>query len=132
MLDGGSGSMLGSYLADVLPAIGSKTGFFLQAGTMNAIDLGTDSVLWGYPGDGEIYFPPLAINNFIFMWSWTGNLYVLDSASGTLLKTYNLGPMGTLGAPVHPWFGLSAGEGLLVSPNQDNHSVSAFVLTSIP
>jgi hypothetical protein len=43
-----TGAQLGTFTADVVPAISPTTGFFLKSGTLNAKSLSDNSSLWSF------------------------------------------------------------------------------------
>ncbi len=121
--------MQGNYAADVAPAIAAATGYFLQSGTLNAIDASTNAVLWSFNGDGGLATAPIVIDQYVAIGSSSGNLYVLDSNDGTTVWQTNLGaaiPAGPLWGQSTPLSGLSAGDGLLVVPA--GNTLNAFAI----
>jgi outer membrane protein assembly factor BamB len=131
--DAASGALLGSYVADVLPAVGTQTGFFLQSGTLRAIALNSNSVQWSFAGDGMLVTSPILVNQFVFVGSSSGNLYALDAASGVVQWTVNVGagfPHGAGWGSGMPLTGLSAGDGLLIVPA--GTKVTAYTLSTNP
>lgn len=129
VLDAGTGTLLGSYLADNPPAIGATTGYFLQSGTLRGITLSNNTIQWSFAGNGSLTTSPILVNNYVFIGSSSGNLYALDAATGAQVWTQNLGaaiPAGAgWGHPI-PLSGLSAGNGLLVVPA--GNTLTAFAL----
>jgi hypothetical protein len=53
-----TGAQLGTFTADVVPAVNSTTGFFLQSGTLNARSLSDYSTMWSFRGDGGLVTSP--------------------------------------------------------------------------
>lgn len=128
-----TGAGLGSYTADNPPAIGAQTGYFLQSGTLQAIDLSSNAVIWTFTGDGGLTTSPIIVNNYVFIGSSTGNLYSLDAATGAVVWQQNVGAaIPATGVPdgLNPVTGLSAGDGLLVVPA--GTKVVAYTLSSSP
>lgn len=131
--DAETGTVLGSYSADYPPAIGSQTGYFLSGGTLNAIDLSTDTVLWTFAGDGQLATSPIVVDQYVFIGSYAGNLYALDATTGQIAWQTSLGAAIPYGEGIlSPTFrsGLSAGDGLLVVPA--GTKVMAYTLSTNP
>lgn len=129
ILNAASGALLGSYIADKPPAIGSTTGYFLQGGTLRGISLSNNTVLWSFAGDGSLVTCPILVNNVVFVGSSSGNLYALDGTTGATLWTQALGaaiPSGPGWGGGIPLRAIGAGEGLLVVPA--GNTLTAFKL----
>jgi outer membrane protein assembly factor BamB len=129
----GSGTLLGSYAADNLPAIGSQSGYFLQSGTLRAISPANNTALWSFAGDGQLVTSPVVVNQCVFVGSSFGKLYGVDVASGQQRWSFNLGaaiPAGAGWGARMPISGLSAGDGLLVVPA--GSMLTAFTLSLAP
>ncbi len=125
-----TGAQLGTFTADVVPAVNSTTGFFLQSGTLNAQSLSNYSTVWSFTGDGGLVTSPIVVDQAVIVGSSSGQVYALDAATGAQLWTANVG-----GAIVSPNSGnvisaLAAGDGLLVVPA--GNSLSAFTLSTNP
>ncbi len=128
-----TGTLLGSYVADNPPAIAGQTGYFLQSGTLRAVSLSSNSVLWSYAGDGGLVTSPIVVNQYVFVGSSSGNLYALDSATGQQVWQMNIGSTILNGAgwgARMQFSGLSAGDGLLVVPA--GNTLTAFTLSATP
>lgn len=130
ILDADTGANVGSYLADTPPAFTSAMGYFLQGGTLRGVDLSNNTVAWTFNGDGQLAGAPIAVNQYVFIGSSSGNLYALDGATGTQVWNVNLG--APIGASVltMPLTGLAAGDGLLVVPA--GNTVTAYTLSTNP
>ena len=131
--DAETGANLGTYTADDPPAIGAQTGYFLQGGTLRAINLISNTVQWNFAGDGGLTTSPILVNNYVFIGSSSGNLYALDGASGAIVWQVNLGaaiPSGAGWGAGMPLSGLSAGDGLLIVPA--GTTVTAYTLSTNP
>jgi len=129
--DAETGGFLSSYTAGQPPALGSSTGYFLQSGTLSAIDLATNVIGWTFAGDGGLTTAPLLVNGYVFVGSSTGRLYALDAASGAQLWQSALGAAPNTGN----WMqlgqsGMTAGDGLLLVPV--GSTLTAFTLSSNP
>lgn len=124
-----SGGTNWSYTASAPPAVGSQWGYFLQSGTLHALLLSNRNVDWSFSGDGGLATAPILVNNYVFAFSSTGNLYALDATTGNQLWQTNLG--GTMGGfAAFPFSGLSAGGGLLVVPV--GNTLVAYTLSNNP
>jgi outer membrane protein assembly factor BamB len=121
--DAETGATLGSYAADNPPAIGAQTGYFLKGGTLEAITLSSNTIVWSFAGDGQLTTSPILVstptNSYVFIGSASGMLYGLDAATGAVVWSVNVGaafPAGAGWGAGLPLSGLSAGDGLLVVP----------------
>jgi outer membrane protein assembly factor BamB len=124
-----TGAQLGTFTADVVPAINSTTGFFLQLGTLNAKSLSDYSTMWSFKGDGGLVTSPIIVNQAVIVGSSSGQVYALDATTGAQLWTSNAGgaiPSGN-GNVISA---LAAGDGLLVVPA--GNTLSAFTLSTNP
>jgi outer membrane protein assembly factor BamB len=124
-----TGMQLGTFTADVVPAVNSTTGFFLQSGTLNAQTLSGYSTLWSFKGDGGLATSPIIVNQAVIVASSSGRLYALDATTGAQLWTVNAGGAISLGG-TNVISALSAGDGLLVVPV--GNTLSAFTLSTTP
>jgi outer membrane protein assembly factor BamB len=128
-----TGLLLGSYVADNPPAIGSQAGYFLQGGTLRGVSLATNSVLWSFAGDGLVVTSPVVVNQYVFVGASSGKLFAVDAASGQQQWVQDLGapiPAGAGWGARMPISGLSAGDGLLVVPA--GNTLTAFTLSTSP
>lgn len=124
-----TGEQLGTFTADVVPAVNSTTAFFLQSGTLNAKALSDYSTVWSFSGDGGLVTSPIIVGQAIIVGSSSGQIYALDAATGTQLWTANAG--GTIySGNGNVISGLAAGDGLLVVPA--GNTLSAFTLSTNP
>jgi outer membrane protein assembly factor BamB len=131
--DAKSGGLAGSYVADMLPAVGFQNGYFLQSGTLRGVALSSNTVLWSFAGDGMLNTSPVLVNQFVIVGSSSGNVYGLDAASGSMLWQVNMGsalPHGAGWDAGMPLSGLAAGDGLLVIPA--GTKVTAYTLSTDP
>jgi outer membrane protein assembly factor BamB len=129
-----SGQVLGAFSASAPPAISTSTVFTLNNSTLQGITLSNNQILWSFAGDGTLVNSPIAVNNYVFIGSSSGNLYALDATTGAQLWTKNLGAAvtgpATGGNATRGATGLSAGDGLLIVPA--GNTVTAFVLSTNP
>jgi len=128
-----TGALLGSYVADDPPAIGSQMGYFLQSGTLRGLTLSNNTVVWSFTGDGLLVTSPILVSQNVIVGSSSGNVYALDATTGAHVWTVSAGaaiaPGAHWGAGL-PLSGLAAGDGLLVVPA--GTKVVAYVLSTNP
>jgi outer membrane protein assembly factor BamB len=124
-----TGAQLGTFTADVVPAVNSTTGFFLQSGTLNAQSLSDYSTLWSFRGDGGLVTSPIIVNQAVIVGSSSGQVYGLNAATGAQLWTANAGGAISAGNG-NVISALAAGDGLLVVPA--GNTLSAFTLSTNP
>ena len=124
-----TGAQLGTFTADVVPAVNSTTAFFLQSKTLNAKALSDYSTVWSFSGDGGLVTSPIIVGQAVIVGSSSGQIYALDAASGTQLWTANAGGAIYSGNG-NVISGLAAGDGLLVVPA--GNTLSAFTLSTNP
>jgi len=132
IFDAETGSVKGTYAASVIPAFSPTTGFFLNSGTLQGVTQSNNTVLWSFAGDGLLVTAPVAVNNYVFIGSSSGNLYGLDATTGQAVFTQNLGAAipATNEYAIVIYSGLAAGDGILVVPN--GTQVTAFRLSTAP
>ena len=124
-----TGAQLGTFTADVVPAVNSTTGFFLQSGTLNALSLSDYSTIWSFKGDGGLVTSPIIVDQTVIVGSSSGQVYALDAATGAQLWTANAGGAISAGNG-NVISALAAGDGLLVVPA--GNTLSAFTLSTNP
>jgi outer membrane protein assembly factor BamB len=128
-VDTTTGAQLGTFMADVVPAIDSASGFFLKSGTLSAKSLSDNSTLWSFQGDGGLVSSPIIVNQAVIVGSSSGLIYGLNAATGAQLWTTNAG--GAInGGTSNVISGLAAGDGLLVVPA--GTTLSAYTLSTNP
>ena len=102
-----------------IPAFSTQTEFFLNAGTLQGIDLTNRNVIWSFVGDGKLVSAPIIIDQVVIIGSSTGTVYAVDAATGSQIWS------GAAGAAIavpeqtsltQPTTGFGAGEGYLVVP----------------
>jgi outer membrane protein assembly factor BamB len=132
-----TGATFSNYTADNPPAIGAQTGYFLSGGTLQAITLSSNTIVWSYQGDGHLTTSPVVVqspgNSYVFIGSSSGMLYALDATSGATVWSVNVGsafPAGAAWGTGLPLSGLAAGDGLLVVPA--GTKVIAYTLSTNP
>lgn len=117
--DATTGTQVGTFSADPIPALGTTTGFFLTGGALQAVNLVSHTVLWSFAGDGELVSAPIIINQFAIVGSRSGNVYAIDAGTGQ--EEWSRGAGSAIagsfeGGLNQPPTGLGAGEGYLVVP----------------
>lgn len=125
-----TGAEAGTYSADSPGAFTSTDGYFLQGGTLRGIALANNTVLWSFAGDGQLTGAPVAVNQYVFIESASGNLYGLDGTSGQQAWQVALPAAPPAWSSTLPATGLAAGDGLLVVPA--GTKVAAYVLSTNP
>jgi outer membrane protein assembly factor BamB len=129
-----SGQVLSAFSASAPPALSTSSAFVLDNSTLQGIALSNNQILWSFAGDGTLVTAPVAVNNYVFVGSSSGNLYALDATTGAQVWTKNLGAAiagpATGGNATQGATGLSAGDGLLIVPA--GNTVNAFVLSANP
>ena len=130
VFDAETGASDGNYSADSPPTFTTTIGYFLQSGTLRGVLLSNNTVQWSFAGDGQLTGAPIAVNQYVFIGSSSGNLYALDGTTGAQVWNVNLG--AAIGASVFqlPFSGLAAGDGLLVVPA--GTKVTAYTLSTNP
>lgn len=124
MFNAASGTLVGTFPTNAftetpIPAVTSQAGFFESAGTLQAIDPRTHTVLWSFTGDGTLVSAPIVINQDVFVGSSSGNVFAVDASTGSQIWNGNAG--SAIAGPVEgdlrqPLTGFGAGEGYLVVP----------------
>ncbi len=125
-----TGNLVFTYVADNPPAIAGTMGYFLQSGTLAGIKLKNYSTAWSFAGDGTLVTSPIAVNDYVFVGSSSGNLYGLNGTTGKQVWQVNVGaaiPPGAGWGAGLQLSGLSAGDGLLVVPA--GNSLTAYELS---
>jgi outer membrane protein assembly factor BamB len=125
-----TGANAGTYVADTPAAFTATTGYFLQGGTLRGVSVSNSTVEWSFAGDGHLAGAPIAVNQYVFIGSSSGNLYALDGTSGQQVWQVSL-PAPVVASPYTMQFsGLAAGDGLLLVPA--GTKVTAYVLSTNP
>lgn len=131
ILDAETGASDGNYASSWPPALAATFGYFLQSGTLRGVTLSNDTLQWSFTGDGQLSGAPIAVNQYVFIGSSSGNLYAVDSATGSQVWNVNLGTaIDTNEIFGYPLSGLSAGDGLLIVPA--GTKVTAYTLSTNP
>jgi outer membrane protein assembly factor BamB len=122
--DATSGTQVGTFNVGTvqvgpIPAFGTTTGFFLNDGVLQAIDLTSRNLLWSFTGDGQLVSAPIVIDQAVVVGSSSGKVYAINATTGLEIWSKNAG--SAIAAPLEgdvnqPPAGLGAGEGYLVVP----------------
>lgn len=122
VLSSDKGEDLGDFSAGPAPAFfsrkGANYGVALAGGTLTCFDAISRAPIWTFTGDGQLSSAPIVVNHRVIEGSLSGELYVLDSLTGKVRWSGNVGgsilpPNEHDGAPLT---GLAAGGGLVVVP----------------
>jgi outer membrane protein assembly factor BamB len=117
--DAANGSILGTFASASAPAVTATTGFYLNNGTLNWVDLQSAAQTHSFSGDGSLVTTPIVIDEAVIVGSSAGNLYALDTQSG-VLSWQTLAPAGIFagGDSQNTDFftGLAAADGVLIVP----------------
>ena len=121
VFDAAVGNKVGTFTATPIPALSTQTGFFLDAGTLQAVDLATHNPLWSFTGDGSLVSAPILINQTVFVGSSSRNVYAVDAATGSQLWSGAASGVAAIAGPdeqslLQPLTGFGAGEGYLIVP----------------
>ncbi|MCK9686058.1 PQQ-binding-like beta-propeller repeat protein [Scleromatobacter humisilvae] len=131
-LDPATGATLPmTYRSAQAPAFGQTIGYFLQSGTLKALSLADGSAQWTFAGDSSLVTSPVLVNNYVFIASSSGKLYMIDATTGAQLGLVALGGAAYAYMPteiLQP--GMTAGDGILVVPFASK--ISAFTLSNNP
>ena len=132
IFDAETGTIRGNFSASQLPAVTATTAFFLNSSTLQGIARSNNQILWSFAGDGTLVTSPIVVNSYVFVGSSSGNLYALDSATGSQVWMQNVG--GAIQAnpccTIQNYTGLAAGDGFLIVPSGNN--VTAYLLSANP
>lgn len=130
VLNAETGNKVDVYVADNPPAFTSTMGYFLQNRTLSGVTLTDNKSQWSFTGDGELQGSPLAVDQYVFIGSATGNLYAVDSTTGLQAWNVSLGAAVDIGDGAMQITGLAAGDGLLIVPA--GTKVIAYTLSTNP
>lgn len=114
-----TGAAAGAFTSNQIPAIGEKTGFFMNNRTLQGIDLATRKVLWSFSGDGTLTTAPIVIDQTVIVGSSSGQVFAVNADTGAQIWNGSAGasiPFPSEGAFTQPSTGFAAGEGYLLVP----------------
>lgn len=110
-----NGNAVGTFAASAIPAFHAGTVFYQSGGTVSAVDIATDTLLWSFAGDGHICTSPVVAGAGaqVFVGSSSGNVYELDEATGAQRSVHQLSTPVTCFSEDES---MAIGEGRLVVP----------------
>ena len=140
IFDSQTGNPIGNFNAKNTPAFSGNKGFFLNgskfpgsSGFLEARDVNTMDFLWGFEGDGALQSALLVVNDYVYVGSFSGNLYAVNAATGEQVwVTYTGDSIPSVDEQnlSQPPTGFAAGEGLLVIAT--NNSLVAYESDTTP
>jgi len=115
-----TGAVTGTFAGTHMPAFDETNMYVVRDGVLDAVDKAGASARWSFTGDGAIDTTPVTTNGIVFTGSSNGNLYGIDSSTGTQVWTpVAPGDVTTLDG-MWPYAGrhtgLAAADGLLAVP----------------
>lgn len=125
-----SGTSVSAYTADSPPAFTSTFGYYLKSSVLSGVTLADNKQQWTFTGDGHLQGAPLAVDQYVFIGSSSGNIYAVDSTTGLQAWSVNLGAAIDTSVQSPPLTGLAAGDGLLIVPA--GTKVFAYTLSTNP
>jgi outer membrane protein assembly factor BamB len=119
MLSAAGGGDLGAFASSYAPAAGGGEIYSASAGNLAAVgDWGLGSTDWSFSGDSHLDTAPLVDGSLVFEGSSSGELYALDSSTGTAVWSTNTG--SAIAAPdeqnAASLTGLGVAENTLIVP----------------
>lgn len=119
IFDATTGAIIAQFTATTAPAISATSGFFMNSGTLSALDLASHNTLWTFAGDGSLVSAPIMVDQSVIVGSSSGNLYALDAATGKV--TWQVKAPAAITAPgeggaTQPDTGLAVADGILAVP----------------
>jgi outer membrane protein assembly factor BamB len=114
-----TGAIVGQFTATTAPAISATSGFFMNSGTLSAVDLASNNTLWTFAGDGSLVAAPIVVDGSVIVGSGSGNLYALDATTGKV--TWQVKAPAAIEGPdeqnvSQPLTGLAVADGILAVP----------------
>ena len=117
IFDAQTGTILGSFLSSTPPVVGANTAYYLNAGTLSAVNVATSTVRWTFAGDGGLTSAPIAVDQTVIIGSSAGTLYGLDELSGRVTWQVSTGLSLPSGVEYFgPANGFAIADGVLVVP----------------
>jgi outer membrane protein assembly factor BamB len=111
-----TGSQVGSFASDTIPAFGQGNMYTLQSGNLVAANPAGTPNRWGY-GAGTLATPPVADSSYVFVGSNSGTIFGL-SGSGSQVWS------GSAGTTIAYGQTLALGDGIVVAPA--GNTITAF------
>jgi outer membrane protein assembly factor BamB len=91
VLDAATGKEKGTFSAGPIPAFLGKQAFYLQEGTLSAVDLATGNTTWTFTGDGTLVTAPIVVNGYVYIGGTSGLLYALKPDTGASVWSTDVG-----------------------------------------
>lgn len=110
-----TGEQVGTFSSTATPVISGQSAYYLQSGTLSAVDLTTQSTRWTFAGDGGLQEAPIVIDSVVVIASATGMVYALNADTGAVLWSGHAAAASVPGGEVKA--GLGEGDGYLVVPS---------------
>jgi len=134
ILDADTGRATGTFSTTPIPAFfknasGKSDMLELTNNQLYCVDVHSGNVIWSFVGDHKLSTAPIVINGIVVEGSGSGELYLLDGTTGSVLWSTNVG--APIPAPdeqnifQQPLTGLGAGDNTLVVPA--GSQISAYV-----
>jgi outer membrane protein assembly factor BamB len=110
-----SGTIVGQFASDAVPAFDAGKVFYQAAGNVKAINLMTNATAWTFAGDGQLCTSPVVAGagGQVFVGSRTGKVYELDEATGAQRSVHDVGTALTCFSETNT---ITLGEGHLLVP----------------
>lgn len=121
ILNGGTGSQVGTFSAGAAPAFDGGLGFFLVGGRLEAHDLTSGSVTWTFTerdalgaqaGNDTLASAPVVANGYVYVASTQGFLFAIAEATGQAAWNDRIG----VGFQSPDFAALGIGQGGLAAP----------------
>jgi hypothetical protein len=119
VLDAATGLQVATFPGGTIPAVAPGAVFYNNLGTLRSVDPATQAVNWSFSGDGQLVTAPLVVDEAVIVGSATGNLYAVDTLTGTAnwqVKVASFLPAPDEQNVSQPLTGLGIAGGLLVVP----------------
>ena len=118
-LNATTGSLVGGFNSQFMPAFLGKTAFYTEPDTLKAVNLTNGKTRWtAVASAGDSYScSPIVVNGVVYTGTSNGNLIGYESGNGKEVVSINLGQAISCGEYFAiPQAGMGAGQGLLVVP----------------
>jgi outer membrane protein assembly factor BamB len=116
ILDAATGGPVGTFSSGEAPAAHGSRLFYVNRGTLTAVDAQLAAVVWTFAGDGALATSPIVTGGRVYVGSSKGVLFGVDEATGTQRWS------DAAGQPFVPiddsttLSALSAADGILLAP----------------
>ena len=126
VLDLTAKDVIGSFVATAVPAFSKDAVYYVNGETLSAFPLpqggdpdAAQAPLWTFTGDGTIASEPVVVGSTVVVGGTSGQLWVLDAATGTQVGGANVGGPIQTDQGQHsttPWSALAAADNHLFVP----------------